>query len=134
MMVLYEAPLQMLCDSPTNYEKNRECLAFMAKVPTVWRETRGLAGTPDTCAACARRAPDGAWYAACITTLEPRDYALDTAFLGAGEWTAEIFRDAPDADRSPERYVRETRRIRGGDVLNVRLASGGGFAIRFSPR
>ena len=134
MMVLYEAPLQMLCDSPTNYEKNRECLAFMAKVPTVWRETRGLAGTPDTCAACARRAPDGAWYAACITTLEPRDYALDTAFLGAGEWTAEIFRDAPDADRNPERYVRETRRVRGGDVLNVRLVSGGGFAIRFSPR
>lgn len=86
-VVLYEAPLQMLCDSPTNYEKNRECFAFMAKVPTVWKNTVGLAGTPDTMFVAARETRDGAWYVGGITIAEARDCTLDTSFLGAGEWT-----------------------------------------------
>ena len=46
MMSLYEGYLQMLCDSPTNYEKNEECFRFMAAVPTVWDDTVGLGGCP----------------------------------------------------------------------------------------
>ena len=44
MYVMYESPLQMLCDSPTLYMENRECFDFMRSVPTVWDETRGLDG------------------------------------------------------------------------------------------
>ena len=129
--VLYEAPLQMLSDSPTNYEKNEECLKFLAKVPTTWRKTVGLGGTPDSYAACARQAKDGSWYAAAISTEEPHDIAIDTSFLGEGEWTAEVFRDAEDADRHPTHYVRESRKVKAGDSLSFRLAPGGGCAMRF---
>ena len=132
LMALYEAPLQMLSDSPTHYEKNMECFSFMAKVPVVWDATVGLGGCPECFAAIARKAKDGAWYAAAITNKDARDYTLDTAFLGEGEWKAEIFRDAPACDETPEKYVRETKVVKAGDKLALRMASGGGFIVRFS--
>ncbi len=131
LMALYEAPLQMLCDSPTNYEKNMECFAFMAKTPVVWDATRGLSGCPESVAAVARRAKDGSWFAAAITNKDAREYELPTCFLGDGEWTAEIFRDAEGSDEQPEKYVHETKRVKAGDKLKFRLASGGGFIVHF---
>ena len=132
MMALYEAPLQMLCDSPTNYEKNMESFAFMAAVPTVWQKTVGLAGCPDSMVAAARQAKDGSWYAAGLTTVEARDYTLDTAFLGEGTWQAEIFRDGADADKSGTSYVHEKKSVKAGKKLDLRMAPGGGFVVRFS--
>ncbi len=85
--------------------------AFMAKVPTVWKNTVGLAGTPDTMFVAARETRDGAWYVGGITIAEARDCTLDTSFLAAGEWTIEIFRDAGDAKEDAQRYVHETRKV-----------------------
>ena len=42
--ILFEAPLTMLCDSPSNYLAEPECLRWMAAVPTVWDETVALDG------------------------------------------------------------------------------------------
>ena len=131
MMALYEAPLQMLCDSPTKYEANKECFAFMSKVPTVWDETVGLGGSPDTFAAVARKAKDGAWYVVAIGGSDACRWTFDTRFLGDGCWRAEVFRDAPAADADPQKYVHETFSVSAGDVIPVRLAKGGGFAARF---
>ena len=124
----------MLCDSPTNYEKNMACFSFMAKIPTVWKNVIGLAGTPDTMFVAARETRDGAWYAGGITTIEARDVALDTSFLGDGEWTAEIFRDAGDAREEAEQFVHEMRTIHAGIKLPFHMAPGGGFVTRFSKR
>ena len=130
MMALYEAPLQMLCDAPTKYEKNMECFSFMAKTPVVWDATVGLGGSPETFAAAARKAKDGSWYAAGISNMEARDFAFKTGFLLAGEWTAEIFRDADDS-AEPTKYVHETRTVRSGDELAFHMAPGGGFVVKF---
>ena len=133
MMALYEAPLQMLCDSPTNYEKNMESFSFMAKTPVVWDDTVGLGGCPDSYVALARQAKDGAWYAAAIANREGRDVTVDTAkFLKDGEWTAEIFRDAPESDEEPMKYVHERKTVKAGEKLALHLAPGGGFVIRFA--
>ncbi len=132
LMALYEAPLQMLADSPTNYEKNMECFSFMAKTPVVWDATVGLPGTPETVAAVARRAKDGSWFAAAITDRNAREYELPTCFLGNGEWKAEIFRDADDCGERPEKYVHETKTVEAGDKLKFRMASGGGFIVHFT--
>jgi alpha-glucosidase len=132
MMALYEAPLQMLCDAPTKYEANLECFKFMAATPVVWADSRGLAGDPDSFAAVARRAKDGAWYAAAISNRDAREFKLDTAaFLDGGEWEAEIFRDAPEGDAAPTKYVHETRSVKAGDQLDIGLGRGGGFVARF---
>ena len=132
MMALYEAPLQMLCDAPTKYERNAECFAFMANVPTVWADTVALGGSPDTFAAVARKGKDGAWYAAGITNKEARDFAFTTDLLGDGEWKAEFFRDADDADTEPTHFVHEKRAVRSGEKFTLHMAPGGGFIIRFS--
>ncbi len=132
LMALYEAPLQMLSDSPTKYERNMECFAFMAKTPVVWDDTVGLGGCPESFAAVARKAKDGSWYAAAIANKEARDFAFKTCFLGSGEWKAEIFRDADDAGESPTKYVHETKTVKAGEEMSFHMASGGGFIVKFS--
>ena len=132
LMALYDAPLQMLSDSPTKYEKNMECFSFMAATPVVWDATVGLGGCPESFAAVARKAKDGSWYAAGITNKDARDFELKTCFLGDGEWKAELFRDADVADAQPQRYVHETRTVKAGEILKFRMVSGGGFVVRFS--
>ena len=132
LMALYEAPLQMLSDSPTKYEKNMECFSFMAATPVVWDATVGLGGCPESFTAVARKAKDGSWYAAGITNKDARDFELKTCFLGDGEWKAELFRDADVADAQPTKYVHETRTVKAGETLKFHMASGGGFVVRFS--
>ena len=133
MMALYEAPLQMLCDSPTNYEKNMECFSFMAGTPTVWSATVGLGGALDKFAAVARKAKDGSWYAAAITGNEARDFTLDTSFLGGGTWSAEIFRDAADSATAATHYVHEKNvTVKSGETKTFHMAPGGGFIVKFT--
>ena len=129
MIALYDAPLQMLCDSPTKYERNMECFSFMAATPTVWDETLGLQGTPDTCAVVARRKGD-VWYVAGITDAKSRYCTLDTSFLPEGDWNMEIFRDAHDSDENGTSYSHIRLGLHSGESIVVRLASGGGFIAR----
>ena len=132
MMALYEAPLQMLCDAPTKYERNAECFSFMARTPVVWDSVVGLGGSPETFAAVARKARDGAWYAAGISNRDPRTFAFATDFLADGEWRAEIFRDADDSADEPTHYVHEAKDVHAGETLSFRMAPGGGFVVRFT--
>ena len=133
LYTLFPVPLQMMCDSPSAYRRNEECARFIASVPTVWDEAKGLCGEIGKYAAVARRSGKS-WHIGAITNWEKRELELSTDFLGKGEWTAEIFRDAAEADKEPMRYVREMRRIKAGEKLKVKLAPGGGFAARFTPR
>lgn len=134
MMVMYDAPLQMLCDSPTKYEKNMESFLFMAKTPVVWADVVGLKGCPDEMASLARRSRDGIWYAAGFTNTKARPFTLDTSFLQTGTWTMEIFRDAADSTCEPTHYIHETKDVKAGDGIVVDMAAGGGFVVRFIRR
>ena len=131
MFPMFEAPIQMLCDSPTQYRTEPECTAFLTKVPTVWDDTVGLAGEIGKYAALARR-KGGDWWLGAITDWTARELELSTVFLGSGEWKVEAFEDAPDADKNAEHYVRREFTIKAGDTLKVKLAPGGGFAARFT--
>ena len=128
---LFEAPVQMLCDSPTQYRTAPECTAFLTKVPTVWDATVGVAGEIGQYAAVARRKGKD-WWLGAITNWDARSLSLPTDFLGGGEWNVEVFEDAPDANVNAEHYVRRTFKIRSGEPLKANLAPGGGFAARFS--
>ncbi len=129
---LFEAPIQMLCDSPTQYRTAPECTEFIAKVPTVWDETRGVAGEIGKYAAVARR-KGGEWWLGAITTWEARELELPTSFLGEGEWDVEAFADAPDANVNAENFTRTRFTVKAGKSIMVRLAPGGGFAAKFTP-
>ena len=131
LMALYEAPLQMLCDSPTQYLKNKECFTFMAQTPVTWDETVGLAGEPDKFAAIARR-KDGVWYLAAIAGAGGYDATFDTSFLGEGRWDAEIFADGLNSDRDATDYVHLRRTVSAGEKLAVKIPADGGYVVRFT--
>ena len=133
LYVLYESPLQMLADAPANYEANRESLAFITGIPTVWDETRGLHGEPPSFVVAARR-KGGDWWVGGLADWNGRDVSLETDFLGAGEWSIELFADGDDAATHPASYVRTVRTLRSGERLPLRMACGGGFAARFVRR
>ncbi|HSK08400.1 MAG TPA: glycoside hydrolase family 97 protein [Vicinamibacterales bacterium] len=130
--VVYESPLQMLADSPSNYRREPDSLAFLAAVPTVWDETRVLSAEVGGHILVARRAGKE-WYVGGLTSWTPRDLDVDLSFLGPGAFAADIHRDGPNADRAGVDYVRERRPVTAADRLRVHLAPGGGLAIRLTP-
>ena len=130
MYVVFESPLQMLSDSPSNYLRELECLAFLSDVPTVWDETRVLSAQVGDWVAVARRRGEE-WYVGAMTDWDARDIELDLSFLGDGSWTATIFEDGVNASRIATDYRRLERRIASGERVTVKLAPGGGWAARF---
>ncbi len=133
MYVVFESPLQMLADSPSNYRKEPESLAFLSAVPTVWDETRVLGAAVGEHILVARRSGRD-WYVGGLTSWTPRDLDVDLSFLGPGTFDADLYRDGPNADRAGVDYVRETRAVTAADRLTIHLAPGGGFAARLRVR
>ena len=133
--VIFEAPLTMLCDAPTNYLAEPECLKWMASVPTVWDETVALAGQVGDYAAIARR-KGGDWYVGAMTDWDARELTLDLSrFLPDGRYRLEIFRDGINADRNARDYVREIQdmTVSGAQhTLTVKMAPGGGWTAKFT--
>jgi alpha-glucosidase len=131
MYVVFESPLQMLADSPSNYLRESECLAFLAGVPTVWDETRVLTARVSDWVAVARRRGE-VWYVAAMTDWTPRELVLDLAFLGEGVWSVVVFEDGVNADRNAEDYRRFEDEVLAGAEVVASLAPGGGWVARFT--
>lgn len=130
MYMVYESPLQMLCDSPTNYMKEPESLQFITPIPAVWDTTVALAGKVSDYIAVARRAANGDWYVGAMTDWTARNLTLDFSFLPQGNYQMEIFQDGINAERNAMDYKKVTRSIRSGEKLTIQLATGGGWATR----
>lgn len=129
MYVIYESPLQMLADSPSNYRREPESLAFISAVPVEWDETRVLdASVGEYILVARRRGRD--WYVGAMTNWTARSLDVDLGFLGSGRWTAEIHRDGSNADRAAVDYVREMKDVSAAQTLRIQLAPGGGWVAR----
>lgn len=132
MYVVFEAPLQMLADSPSAYQKEPESTDFIAHMPTTFDQTVALAGQVGEYVALGRRKGD-TWYVGAMSNWTARDLPLDCSFLGSGTYEAVIFQDGVNADRDATDYRREVRRVTAKDKLTLHLGSGGGWAARFYP-
>jgi alpha-glucosidase len=102
----------------------------MAKVPVVWDETVGIAGSIEDYAVIARRKGE-VWYLSAIGSWLSRMIEVDVSFLGEGKWRAEIFADGINADRDATDYVRKVETVKSGDKIKINLAPGGGWTARF---
>jgi len=131
--VVFESPLQMLADSPTNYRKEKESTSFIADMPVVWDDTRVLKASIGNYIALARKKED-TWYLAAMTDWNARDIMLSLDFLDEGEYTIEIFSDGINAERHAEDYQRETKQVNASAKLNIHLASGGGWVAKIKQR
>lgn len=129
MYVLYESPLQMLADSPSNYMKEEECLAFITKTPVVWDNTIALDAKVSEYMLAAKQSGD-LWYIGAMTNWNERDLTIDFSFLEKGNYKIEIFSDGINADRCGVDYKKETKIISSSDKLKIHLAPGGGWAAK----
>ncbi len=133
MYVVFESPLQMLADSPSNYRREPESLAFLSAVPTVWDETKVLSAKVGEYIVTARRS-GREWYVGALTNWTARDLEIELSWLGSGAFNADVYRDGPNADRAGVDYVREQRPVAANERLKISLAPGGGFVARIVPR
>lgn len=128
--VVHDSPFTMLCDTPTNYEKEQECVDMISSLPTVFDRTIIPQGEMGKYIVTARE-KDGNWYVAGQTNWDSRTLNLRFDFLEKGKkYHATIFRDGVNADHNAEDYKREETDVDATTVMPVRMASGGGFVIK----
>ena len=129
--VVFYSPLNMLCDSPSNYMKEKECTEFIAAVPEVWDESRGLAGKVGEYIAIARRSGSD-WYVGAMTDWSAREMTLDLSFLPEGSYQVELYRDGANADRAASDYRKEIVDLPSDRKINIKMAPGGGWVAKIS--
>lgn len=129
--VCFDNPNPMIADYPAAY-MGQPGLDFLRLVPTWWDETRVLTGEPGEALVTARR-KGRTWYLGGMTAKQTRDLTLPLSFLGAGQYTLKVWKDAPDADTNPNHLTIESLSTRAGDSLKVRTAVDGGFVAQLTP-
>ena len=132
MYTIFDAPLQMLADSPTKYMQNQECTDFIAQIPTVFDEVIPLDGKLGEYVVVAKR-KGSKWYLAAMTNWQPRELTIDLSKVktvdGKGiSGKANIFADGINADREATDYKHTYQQVTNNAILQVHLAPGGGWA------
>lgn len=129
LFVIFETGLQMLADNPTLYYANDDVARFMAGVPVVSDETKALEAKAGEYVIVAKRKGDK-WYIGGMTNGAAtwRDFEITLDFLGDGEYTMTSYEDGVNAPRQAMHYTKNTRKVRKGDTVKVRMARNGGYA------
>jgi hypothetical protein len=128
LAVIFESGHQNFAGRIDGYAARPQAERFLDQVPTVWDQTRLLAGRPADGSVFARRS-GGRWFLGGGFAGPPRTVRAPLD-LPAGQWLVEIIND------SPAGLVREQRVMTAGDTLAVGVAKDGGFAglaCRWSP-
>ena len=136
MYTIFDAPLQMLADSPTKYMQNQECTDFIAQIPTVYDQVVPLDGKLGEYVVVAKR-KGARWYIAAMNNWQARDLTVDLSLLmKKNEKTnkleklngrANIFADGINADREATDYKHTYQQVTNSDKLQIHLAPGGGW-------
>jgi alpha-glucosidase len=132
LYVIYESPLQMLADSPSNYMKEQETTDFIVNIPVVWDDIIGIDGKVGDYLLLARRSGKD-WFVGALTSWTARDMDLDLSFLPAGRYSMDVFQDGINADRYAGDYKHLKTSVKSGDKIKIHLAPGGGWAARITP-
>jgi len=123
LYVVIYSPLQMAADLPENYLARPEAFQFIKDVVTDWEDTVVVNG----------RIGDYVTIGS-VTDEEARTVSAPLTFLDPDvNYVAEIYRDGDGADCFGDPYplIVEKKRVGHVDTLTLRLAPGGGQAIRF---
>ena len=128
--IVHDSPFTMLCDAPTNYLNEQDCVDFIASLPVEVDSTFIASGELGKYIVTVRK-KDVNWYIGGMTNWDERDVQLDFSFLPEGmSYTAVLFKDGVNANKQAEDYRKETIRIDKDSRLTLHLASGGGFAMK----
>jgi alpha-glucosidase len=129
MFVIYESGIQMLADSPSNYEREPESTAFIANIPNTWDELIVLEAKVGEYLAVARRKGD-TWFIGAMNNDEEREINISLSFLPGGEKKAVIMQDGLNANKFAEDYKKTEISVTNQSLITFRMAKGGGFAAK----
>jgi len=133
MYVVFESPLQMLADNPSNYYREPVCMEFLEAVPSAWDDTKVLKAKVGDYILIARRSGN-TWYVGAMTDWDPRTLELDLSFLAPGNYSAQIWKDGINADKHAADFKKEEKTVSNTSKLEVKMAPGGGWAAIISPK
>lgn len=125
MYVVYESPLQMLSDSPSNYYREEECMEFLSAVPAVWDETRILEAKIGEYVVVARRKGD-IWYIGGMTGAQGYTFEITLDFID-GDRTLTNWEDGMNVTIQAKDYARRVRNVKKGDKITLNMYEGGGY-------
>jgi len=133
MFVCYESPLQMLCDTPSNYYREPECMEYLSAVPTVWDKTIVLKAKVSDYLYIARKSGEN-WYIAGMTDWTERDFTLNLSFLPKNKnYNMTMYIDGINANMIATDFKMIKEKVNGKYRRKIHLAKGGGFAIMLKP-
>ena len=128
--IVHDSPFTMLCDAPTNYLNEQECVDFITSLPVETDSTFIASGELGKYIVTVRK-KDVNWYVGGMTNWDRRDVELDFSFLPEGvRYMATLFVDGINADKQAEDYRMEKRIVDRESRMKLHLASGGGFAMK----
>ena len=134
-VVLY-SPMQMAADLIENYE-GQPAFQFIRDVAVDWERTEVLDAEIGDHVVVARQERGGEeWFIGAITDEHDRTIEVALDFLPAGRtYVAEIYADGDDAHwlTNPLPVAISERTVDSGTRLAIRMAAGGGQAIRLRP-
>jgi alpha-glucosidase len=125
MYVVYNQPLAMLCDSPTNYEKESEYTQFLASMPTVWIETEVLEGEIGEYIVVRKEDKDCV-YIAGLNGNTPREVTIP---IDLNKYkSVEIYKDSNDSASHYDHLIIHSDEMHNS--LNIKMEAGGGFVVK----
>lgn len=137
LFVCLYSPLQMACDLPENYMKHPNAFRFIEDVPCNWERSMLVDGViGEYCIFARQERGSENWYIGGINADEAREVTIPLDMLTEGQtYLATIYRDGEEAEweTNPYDYEIEEQKVSATDVLQLRMASGGGLAIEIKP-
>ncbi len=136
-LVMY-SPLQMAADLPEHYERYKDAFQFIRDVAVDWDDSRYLEAEPARYITVARKAKGcDRWFVGGKTNQEARTAIVNLDFLDPGKkYLCTLYADAKEADyeKNPKAYTITRKVVKKGDVIKVKEARGGGFAMSIIPQ
>ncbi|MCB0753684.1 MAG: glycoside hydrolase family 97 catalytic domain-containing protein, partial [Ignavibacteriae bacterium] len=132
LYVIYESPLQMLSDNPSNYLANETSTKFISQIPTTWEETQVIEAKVGEYIIIARKKNNN-WYIGGITNWQEREFEIPLNFIGEGTYTVKIAQDGINANKYASDINFENKSITKNDLLKIKMAKGGGYSAILIP-
>lgn len=129
--IIFDSPLEMLCDAPSSYEKEQATCDFITSIPVIWDETKVVSAEVGKYIVVLRRKGSD-YYIGATGNWDEHDLCVDLSFLGKGKFNATVYRDGANAGKIGEDFVLETKSITSDNGLKIHLAPGGGYACKIT--
>ncbi|MDR0823525.1 MAG: glycoside hydrolase family 97 protein [Prevotella sp.] len=132
LFVVFESPLQMFADSPSNYYKTSDFTGFIARIPTVWDETKAIEAEAGKYLTIARRSGDK-WFVGSLTNWDQRSLKITLDFIDNKKYKVDILKDGVNANRYASDFKIENAEVSKGQTIEIKMAKGGGWAAILTP-